>query len=248
MISVRDGLKEDFEKRKLRNPAYSLRAFARDLGLDHASLSQILSGKRRISKANFEKIAQALHLTDDQVKQLKHEVDLGLESYSTLDDQLIARKNRWYLDAICELTRLEDFEPSVPWVAQALGLSESEVQEAVDLLTALGELRVSKDKWEVVEFCTTTLSGTKMSNLDLASAVRQCQRGFMSKQIEAFEKFPFEEMSHYGLTLAFDPDKLPEIRQKLIKTIREISREAESGQTRQRRVYRLNLSFFPVSD
>ena len=56
-----------------------------------------------------------------------------------------------------------------------------------------------------------------------------------------------EVQSNYGLTLAFDPEKLPDIRKKLVQALREVSIEAERGAGERKNVYRLNLSFFPVS-
>ena len=44
-----DLINEEFEKRKQINSAYSLRAFARDLGISAPRLSQILNKKQGLS-------------------------------------------------------------------------------------------------------------------------------------------------------------------------------------------------------
>lgn len=46
----------EFEGRKSRNPGYSLRAFARDLGLAAPKLSEILRGKGGLSEASARRL------------------------------------------------------------------------------------------------------------------------------------------------------------------------------------------------
>ena len=60
--SISEFLGAEFSKRKLRNETYSLRAFARDLGVSASRLSEILSGKLGISEKTAETIASKLRL------------------------------------------------------------------------------------------------------------------------------------------------------------------------------------------
>jgi transcriptional regulator with XRE-family HTH domain len=59
-----DFLEFELERRRNRNPRYSLRAFARDLSIDHATLSQWLRGKRTITRECREELARKLELTE----------------------------------------------------------------------------------------------------------------------------------------------------------------------------------------
>ena len=60
-----DILKGEFERRKLLNPSYSLRAFARDLSMSPPRLSQILSGKHGLSVKAAGEISKKLKLDDE---------------------------------------------------------------------------------------------------------------------------------------------------------------------------------------
>ena len=51
-------------KRLRNNPKYSLRAFARDLGLDSGHLRRILSGERKIRKTTARTICDRLNLPE----------------------------------------------------------------------------------------------------------------------------------------------------------------------------------------
>lgn len=57
-------LRGELQQRLEKNSAYSLRAFARDLGLTVSHLSMTLSGQKRISAHLAEKVAQRLKLDE----------------------------------------------------------------------------------------------------------------------------------------------------------------------------------------
>jgi hypothetical protein len=68
-MQYQDFLLEEFRSRRSRNPHYSLRAYARDLGMPASKLSQNLRGLCGISVAKAETIAARLQMRDDE-KQL----------------------------------------------------------------------------------------------------------------------------------------------------------------------------------
>ena len=57
-------LKKGLESRTLRNRRYSVRAYARSLGVDNGYLSRLLSGKLLLSLELAGKILSRLELTD----------------------------------------------------------------------------------------------------------------------------------------------------------------------------------------
>lgn len=61
-----------FNERKDKNPRYSLRAFARSLGVSSGQLSEILSGKRPLSHKLGRRIAVAMALTEDESQKLNN--------------------------------------------------------------------------------------------------------------------------------------------------------------------------------
>lgn len=62
MMDYRDIIKAEFAERRAVQPFYSLRSFAKDLGLKHSHLSNLFRGKRGLSKNNALPIARALGL------------------------------------------------------------------------------------------------------------------------------------------------------------------------------------------
>lgn len=65
-----DYLISIFNERKDKNPRYSLRAFARSLGVSSGQLSEILSGKRPLSHKLARRISIALALTESESQKL----------------------------------------------------------------------------------------------------------------------------------------------------------------------------------
>jgi len=75
-------LKREFEQRRARNPRYSLRAFAGALHTDHATLSQIMRGRRTITEAALAQIGAALGLAAVQLQRAR---ELDEADYAVLD-------------------------------------------------------------------------------------------------------------------------------------------------------------------
>jgi len=61
-------LETEFLRRRHRNPRYSLRAFARSMGTDHATMSQLLRGLRRLSLRRIRTMGARLGLSDCQIE------------------------------------------------------------------------------------------------------------------------------------------------------------------------------------
>src|SRR3954470_2795889 len=61
-LALQRKLNESLTSARLRNRAYSLRAFARKLEISPAALSEILNGKRNVSKRLAERLVNNLVL------------------------------------------------------------------------------------------------------------------------------------------------------------------------------------------
>ena len=69
-VTFRSVLRGELERRQAANIRYSLRSFARDLSVDHSTLSQILRGKRRLTRRNVRAFGRRLHLAAPQIAEL----------------------------------------------------------------------------------------------------------------------------------------------------------------------------------
>jgi plasmid maintenance system antidote protein VapI len=61
-VTFRNLLVSEFDRRRTANPRYSLRSFARDLSIDHSTLSQIVRGRRRLTHRTVVALGRKLRL------------------------------------------------------------------------------------------------------------------------------------------------------------------------------------------
>lgn len=64
----------ELERKKNNNPHYSLRAFARDLGIEASLLSKILRGKAPLTSRMFERLAPILGVREEDYKNFESQI------------------------------------------------------------------------------------------------------------------------------------------------------------------------------
>jgi uncharacterized protein (TIGR02147 family) len=97
--SVNQKLKDVFVERIRKNPQYSLRAYAKHLGLSPGGLSQILSGKKKLSVERAEVIAERMGL-----KSLERDVFLLKVEWASAKTE---KRKSWILDQMRALSPTE---------------------------------------------------------------------------------------------------------------------------------------------
>jgi DNA-binding transcriptional regulator YdaS (Cro superfamily) len=123
-------LGREYRRRRERNPLYSLRAFARDLGCDHASLSQWIRGKRAITAASADQICGALGL--DGIDRL------CVCELDPCDLEIVAAARS---------SKVRDCHA----LAAATGQSLDRINLSLAKLMRLGLIRMNGDQWHVIE-------------------------------------------------------------------------------------------------
>jgi hypothetical protein len=93
-VTFRTVLQAEFERRKATNPRYSLRSFARDLAVDHSTLSQMLRGRRRLTTRSVRALGRRLRLGAPAIAELcalEHEAAL----LAVIDRPNFKADSRW---------------------------------------------------------------------------------------------------------------------------------------------------------
>jgi hypothetical protein len=80
-MRLRMILDAEFARRRRLNPRYSLRAFARSVGIEHSTLSQLLWGKRPLTWKSIGRIASTMRWTGAAVLQSSTQAN-GFDSRS----------------------------------------------------------------------------------------------------------------------------------------------------------------------
>jgi transcriptional regulator with XRE-family HTH domain len=81
-IRLRTILENEFSRRRLKNPRYSLRAFARSVEVEHSTLSQLLRGRRSMTWKSIRLIACRMRWTGAALLRLSGQPDFQFDSRS----------------------------------------------------------------------------------------------------------------------------------------------------------------------
>ena len=246
-------LQNELLRRCKANPRYSLRAFARSLGIEPSALSKLLAGKRAVSRAMFSRLSARLGLDPRMAQRLappengekrrqaaaalsdEHFSQISLDAFQVIAD--------WYHFALLELMTVEGFQPDPAWIARALGMGLPEVRFAIERLVRLGLLEMTPDGgMRRLERDLTTI-GPEFTT----AALRKMQRQILEMAIHALEEVPIEERDQSAMTMAVNLDRLPAAKEK-IKAFRRrlcafLEAEPPKGE-----VYHLSISLYPVTD
>lgn len=264
-ISTAEILRDVLARKMSKNSSFSLRAFARDLGVSHTYLSLVLNGKKSLSMKKVIQFTQLLQLD-------ARESDLFMKAGALESQGRIAQKVKtgpvlskkkakqeelkyfelevdrfrmlsdWYHIPIMELTYTKDFQNDAAWIARRLSISPEQARNAIARLKRLG----------LLEECGGKLSKT---NAQLAivpkgfeKAVRDYHRQMIQKASDAIESGNAEDYAARditGSTISIDPAKIPEAKRKIAAFRRSLLKFLSDGESSE--VYQLNVQFFGVS-
>lgn len=246
---MRDGrylLLQEMTERRTRNPSYSLRAFARDVGVSPAALSQYLNRKRELSPKNRSAIVARLGLSPadaagfmGKTARGPSQVDVS-KSHTVLSEDEFQMIADWISVAILNLARLPTNQARPEWIAERLGVGLGEAREAFDRLMRYGLLRDRDGRMERTArpFVTTT---------DVPSAaIRRFHAGLLRRAEQALLNLPVEERDITAITMPADPAKLKEAKKILQRTRHRISKlmgDCDQPQD----VFVLAMQLFPIT-
>src|SRR3990167_1496767 len=113
--NFRDYLQKEFIRRCQDNPKYSLRAFAKQLHISHATLSHILRGKRPLTGQTIHYLSKTLELHPRQLEQFHIPKGRATQKikeklkFNPIEIDTFEAISDWHHDAILELTKIKHF-------------------------------------------------------------------------------------------------------------------------------------------
>lgn len=240
---LRELLKNEFQRRAEKNPSLSLRAFSAKLDMDQSLLSKLLQGKRKFSEENIKKVSEFLgiYLNSELEKNNETAKDFS-KNYQLLKEDEFFVISAWYHFAILELIKTKGFKHTSADTAKKLQISELEASRALERLIRLGFIEKKRGKFNLKK-----VSNTWLNLNDTSKARRALQKQMHEKSLQALEDISFDKREHSSLTVAVDPNLLPEIKKKITEFRRSIDQYImENGNEKE--VYNLCVSFFPLTD
>lgn len=153
--SYRHYLEREFERRRIRNPHYSLRAYARDLGTSPSRLSEALNGKRGISIELAQQLIEKLGLegidaeifllsVEAEHSRSKKKKDAAREKLKETLASVPKEQPKtltivdWVAEALLKMSERESVTDNIEEVARKLDVPQFMVIESLRFLTRLG--------------------------------------------------------------------------------------------------------------
>jgi DNA-binding Lrp family transcriptional regulator/transcriptional regulator with XRE-family HTH domain len=240
---IRAALQREFIERSRKNPAYSLRAFAKYLEIDQSFLSKLLKGQRPVTKELAETIGPKLGLKPKQIKEIFTAGTVAMPGFIALSDDEFELLSEWHHFAIIELAKTEDFHHEPQKIAQRLGLHVEEVRNALDRLERLSFIK-RNDGMITVLSSNTTWSNTKVTS----TARKKFQRTLLEKSLDSLDHVPFDLRENGSVTVAINKSRIPEFKEKLKSVRKELADFFQAdGEKNLDEVYQLTISFYPLT-
>ncbi len=249
MEAFRAYLQQEFSRRSSKNPRYSLRSFARQLGVNHATLSTLLSGSRTITSDTVRKLGVALELGPEAIERFLNDrptmaAEAPANSYFYLRQDVFASMSEWYFDAILELAKIRKVKLQASVVSAALGIPLMQAQIALETLERVHLLKkMPSGAYKIQQTDSTNILDPDFTN----TAKKKHQRGLLEKSIEALDEVSSAERDHTSVTIAMQKKDLPEAKEMIKSFRRRFDRFLQREGARPDEVYQLQVSFFPLS-
>lgn len=239
-------LLQKFQDARAKNPAYSLRAYAKKLGMDSGSLSAVLRGRRRLSHQKMHALLDRLGIGPMERAKILAELD-GLTPASGtsdtpdlhLDEDRYQMISDWAHAAVLSLINTVDFQDDPHWIAGRLGIPPKRAAEVVERLIRLGILQRTRRK------LLPSLSRVMTSDGVPSSALRRAHHLNLDLAGRALDEVPVALRDFFSLTIAVEPARLSELKADVRKFFREMNEKYDSLKGRE--VYRVCSQVFPLT-
>lgn len=258
-LNYRTYLISELELRKRRNPSYSLRAFARDLGVPVSRLSEVINGKVGLSEERAVKIAERLGFSTSD-KELFVNLVLSEHSRSAvikkLSQQRVQQRNEffthigedtfklisdWHYAAIMEILISSKVNHDTDMFAKRLGISPELVDSSLERLERLNLIEKQDGAW-------VCKHGQQTTATDIPSeAIRSFHRQVMTKAMAALDQQPVANRDISSLMVSINKSQIPIAKQRIESFRRSLMVELEAEPNRES-VYCLSMQFFEITE
>jgi transcriptional regulator with XRE-family HTH domain len=241
--ALREVLRAEFENRKSKNKNYSMRAFARDLGLNIASVSEFFNNKRNFSKRSLEMICAALSIPansmeESQRKAVQH-FRRGFHHKAIAGKAFDVLLSDWLPYAILNVASVPAHSASPDWLARHFGVTAAQAQACLDALLDLEMIQITDGKIIRPTFNLTTSD-------DIPSeTIRNFHKMNLRKAAEALDTVDVKQREFTSTTFAMSQSDLLEIKNYIRKFRRHLARRFSSPNADA--VYSLSLQLYPLT-
>jgi uncharacterized protein (TIGR02147 family) len=262
ITDYRDTLNEFFLIKKEMNPDYSMRAFARDIGMPSSNFSSVMSYKQGLSLGTAEQIVKKLRIQGDEksrfidsvlstdarskkekiLAQARLKRSLVDENKKELQEDYFKLISEWYYFTIIELLTVEDFSSKHEWIANTLELNIKIVDTAMARLLRLGLIKLIDGEYKSTNIQMDTLNDIPSTSL------KKYGMQILKKSSEALIEQDVDKREFQTLTIAINQNDIPFVKTKIREFKNNLDKElmARTANSTADKVYCLAIQFFDL--
>ena len=257
-------LNDYYQAAKKADPKYSHRYFALKMGVKSSGFfSEVINGKRNLSRRNTALLCRALKLSDGDSRYLENLVTFNQAKTQSEKDYWLSRLlvfqkstqggirkdvyeyfSKWYITAIRELLYFYPFDGDYKRLGMALTptVRPTQVREALKILERLNLIK----KRENGTYCQSEAivsTGDEVKSTEVANFQLQ----MLELAGQALDTMPAEKRDISTLTLSLSEKGFEKIRSVIKRTRKEILNIAVEDSCEDR-VIQINIQMFPLAE
>lgn len=255
-LLIQSKLRQHLHLFQQKNPAYSLRAFAAKLDISPSALSEILNGKRKISKKMALKLYERIGANPLDTHELKNAFDKKQNSTELEQLESVSKNHlnflelsadqfniieKWHHFAILSLIETKDFKADVKWMAKRINISVNEVKLALDRLERLGLIKCNEKKSKI-----SLTGGPLITSDDISNqAVKRSHYEDLKFAEGVLDNVNVVDRDFTAVTIAVDSKKIPKAKKMIREFQDRLSQFLEDGDKDE--VYKMTFYLYPLT-
>lgn len=241
-LEIINHLQYLFDTKKKRNPRYSLRSYAKKIGLSSGSLSDILKKKRRLTPQLGRKLLSKLDLEESSklkiLKMIEAEENQTILLVAQEANKLI---KKWYYFPVLNLLEITPASTSLDEISKRLNISKKQAQESLRFLVKKKFIslnpngrgyQVHSNAWKTTDnIADEVIRSAHRKGLDLAKKALDIS---------------VDSRDYTSIVFPGNSKQLYKVRTEIRKLLMKISKIMATGSVDT--VYKLNVQLFPLLD
>ncbi len=239
-------LTNELNRLKESNPKYSLRAFAKKLGISPALLSQLINGNRFLTYPIALKIFNVLSLDKEvedavlkEINRPKQKSQNSKNKRTEISEEQLDVIGTWEYFATLSLADIKHNSCDPRWLSERLNIS---VEKATLILSKLLDTELI-----VIENGSFTLNKGHIETTDGISskAIRQYHKSAISKAFSTIDEIPPDERLLSALTIPVNTEDIQKVY-TAANTFKNKVSKITGANSDFDRVYQLSVQFIPL--
>lgn len=251
-ILIQNKIRSHLELIKKKSPSFSLRAYAKKLNLAPSALSEILNGKRKISKKLAARILDKMNLDPKEASGLLSHFDQKMletvranpRAQKSIDFLQLSSDqfnliSEWQHFALLSLMETKGFKSDVAWISRKLAMPQPTVNQAIERLLRLGF--IFKKNKKLITNKKALITSDNIPN----QAVRKSHYVDLQLAEKALDSCPVDERDFTAITVAANSKNLDKAKKMIREFQDELTLCLEEGDKNE--VYKFTFYLYPLT-